>query len=126
MTSTSDEIAAHNAHLRSLGPVDPSLFPFSALPAPTSPNAFCKLTAIRTGEGHAPKGLFTVPVVNEGDMFNAPCFAFLVEKKAEDGSLKRVMFELGVREVSSPHTLIGMQMGFVPFAIRTDSFFPRA
>ena len=98
---TPDEIEAYNEHLRSLGPLDPSTFPFSELPPPTSASAFCKLTALRTGEGHGPKQFFISPA-KEGEISDVPCFAFLIEKTKEDGESVRVMFELGIREVGLP------------------------
>lgn len=95
------ETEKHNALLRSLCPLDPSSCPFTAIPQPPDDNAYCSVTLIRTGTIARFPAWYVADGEAKDGLRNFPCPCFLIEKKRRDGSVERVMFELGLRDVSN-------------------------
>lgn len=91
------EIQARNESLLALGPLDPNSFSFEAFPPPTSDNAKCKLSVIRTGIlSNVPKDLV---IMGAESSLSVVAYAFLLEKE-QQGETIRIIYDLGLREVS--------------------------
>lgn len=91
----------HNAHLRSLAPLDPMSFTFTSIPFPPSKDAYCSLSLIRTGNLTKFPAWYILDGEKHEAVRNLPCTCFLIEKKAKNGDITRVLFELGLRDVST-------------------------
>lgn len=99
MTMNSDT-EKHNAYLKTLVPSDPSAVSFSGIPPPPSPDAYCSLSLIRTGNLATFPSWFILESEKHGNERNLPCNCFLMERKDGNGKVVRVLFELGLRDVS--------------------------
>ncbi|KAF8318262.1 hypothetical protein DL93DRAFT_2054866 [Clavulina sp. PMI_390] len=114
MTSTSlhssvdsDPISESNAHLLSLEPVDPAEFSFIPLPESQDATAVCRLSLIRTGSLELPASVLISPT-EAGAVANLPAFTFLVEKDL-NGKKEKLLFDLGLRDVSCDASLWKVQ-----------------
>ena len=114
--SIPDDIKKHNDFLRSLRPLDPSTFPFSPIPSPPSlGDVHWSVTAIRTGNIVEYPSQFLVEGPHDKPTFNLPVFAFLLER-VRSGKTERVLFELGLRNVST----VASSASYCPYLYPAD------
>jgi hypothetical protein len=104
-------------YFRTLRPLDPNSFPYTPIARPTSQEAYCTLNVIRTGWMYPPGSIFSSEA-REGEIYKLPSLAFLIEKKdnQREGKITRVLFELGLRDVSTIHFLTVMKRNFYPLS----------
>jgi hypothetical protein len=105
LNMSSSDVEAHNARLRELAPQDPYSFHFARIPSP-APGACCSisLSLIRTGYVTSGNPALILLGVDESKHQPAPMQCFLIEKQVS-GQTVRLMFDLGMRNVSCRQTL---------------------